>query len=294
MRCFFRVVLIASAIAFCIVSGVVAQADTAPIPPNPQVEISYVPPTNAAFTPIYTALKDRKVLETLQRFLAPLKLPSGRKLEIRAAQCGHAAVDYQPGAPVTMCYEYIAQIEQLAPRSPVALEQGEVTREEAINGPVVQGLLHEVAVAVFDLLDVPVWGRKNDAADRLAAFVMVQFGPDVAWNTIVGTAWFLASNTTETPTFSDVREVVAQRYYTTLCVALGAELNRVTGAKWGEAHSFAGFLKSTAGSLPMARATSCAAEYELVKRAFVSLIFPNLNQTLLDQVRKSEWVSFGK
>ena len=264
------------------------------IPPNPQIEINYEAPTNPAFMPIYNALKKRQVLETLQRFLVPLKLPIDRKLVIKSAQCDASASGYQSGGPATICYEYIAQVDQLAPRSPVALVQGEVTREQAINGPIIQALLHNIALAVFDLWDIPVWGRTDDAADRLAAFVMVQFGPDVAWNAIVGTAWFLASNTTETISYSDVRGAFAQRYYTTLCIALGAELHKETGAEWGKQYSFAGFLSTAAGSLPMSRANSCGAEYELIKRAFVSLIFPHVDQSLLTEVRQSKWVDFGR
>jgi Putative metallopeptidase len=289
MRRVFHPATTASTIACSILCVAPVKAETSPIPPNPRVEISYVVPTTPKFTTIYTRLKNRKVLETLQRFLAPLELPKDRKLVIRAAECGG-----KPQAPVTICYEYIEQIERLAPRSSVALVQGEVTREEAINGPVVQALLHDVALAVFDVLDVPVWGRKDDAADRVAAFVMVQFGPEVAWNAVVGTAWFLAANTTGRPSFSDVRKAVAQRYYTTLCIAMGAELRHVTGAEWGKQHSFASFLKTAAGSLPTTRARSCPSEYDLVKQSFDALIVPHLNRELLDQVRKAKWVSFGK
>ena len=33
-----------------------------------------------------------------------------------------------------------------------------------------QAMLHEMAYAVFDVLQVPVWGREADAADKLAGF----------------------------------------------------------------------------------------------------------------------------
>jgi hypothetical protein len=40
-----------------------------------QIEIAYVPPSNRNFQPIYDRVKNRKVLEDLQQFLAPLRLP---------------------------------------------------------------------------------------------------------------------------------------------------------------------------------------------------------------------------
>src|SRR5437588_8677757 len=64
-------------------------------PPNPQIEIAYVEPKNPALRPFYEKLKQRQVLEILQAFLAPLRLP--RKLTITTDECGNAGAHYQPG-----------------------------------------------------------------------------------------------------------------------------------------------------------------------------------------------------
>src|SRR5712692_1818831 len=50
-------------------------------PPNPQIDIAYVEPRDPRFRPIYDKLKQRQVLEELQSFLAPLRLP--RKLQVK-------------------------------------------------------------------------------------------------------------------------------------------------------------------------------------------------------------------
>jgi hypothetical protein len=165
-----------------VLTATAALAQTPSIAPNPQIEIAYEPPANPAFVHIYQRLAARKVLETLAQFLAPLKLD--RKLTVKIDQCGAKTRRYDRAQRLaTLCYEYIDEVERLAPKSTVVLVQGPVTTDSAIVGPVVQSLLHEVAMAAFDMLAVPVWGRLDDAADRVAAFVMVQFGANVAWNT---------------------------------------------------------------------------------------------------------------
>jgi hypothetical protein len=52
----------------------------------------------------------------------------------------------------------------------------------------------ETARAVFDILEIPVWGREEHAADRTAGFIMFQFGDKIAYRTLVGTSWFLAQS----------------------------------------------------------------------------------------------------
>src|SRR5262245_34143402 len=149
---------------------------------NSQIEIVYVVPRDANHKAIYERLKKRGVLEDLQQFLSPLKLP--RKLTVRLDQCGGAVPRYRPQGPVTVCYEYIEEIERLA-YGPL--------RRDMIAGAFVQELLHQTARGVFDGLKVPVWGRVFDAADNLSAFIMLQFGKDVAVRTIRGSHMFMSA-----------------------------------------------------------------------------------------------------
>jgi hypothetical protein len=122
---------------------------------------------------------------------------------------------------------------------------------------------------------------------------MVQFGPNVAWNTIVGTAWFLSGNVTTAADFSDIRGVVAQRYYTTLCIAYGGEARGVTLTKGTAGVTGSGlgnFVGGTAaGNLPQSRAQSCPDEYDTIKQAFIALfVGPNhVDQSLLAEVQKA-------
>jgi hypothetical protein len=254
-----------------------------------------VRPANADFMPIYERLKSRKVLETLRQFLAPLKLKDGQKLLVKFDQCGGASyARYTRQSPTaTVCYEFIAQVERLAPAVPVQLIQTQgrppVKPDAALVGPVVQALIHEVALAAFDLLEIPVWGRRDDAADRTAALVLLQFSKyQLAWNTIVGTAWFLAGSALAPPDMADVRGVTAQRYFTTLCIAYG-----------GDRQMFGGFVAyerdntPAAGDLPAARARGCAEEYNTLRSAFATSITPYLDPELLRRVQQVKWIEFN-
>jgi putative metallopeptidase DUF4344 len=240
--------------------------------PASLVEIAYVEPRDPKYRPIHDRLKKRQVLEELKLFLSPLRLP--RKLTVKVDQCGAVTSPYKPQGPVTVCYEYIERIESLLPKEP---QPGGLTREVMVVGAFVQAVLHEVARAVFDILDVPVWGREADAADKLAGFMMLQFGKEVAVRTLLGTTWFFeASDRTWTGNdFSDVQSPEAQRFYNYLCMAYG-----------GDAATFKFVVDNNL--LPKGRAQRCANEYQEVRFAFLKTIMPHVDQDALKKVQAME------
>jgi hypothetical protein len=239
---------------------------------NDQIEISYVVPRNPAFRPLYDRYKNRQVLEQLRAFMAPLALT--RKVPVKIDQCGRMNAVYQAGGGVTICYEYLAQIDKLAPAEKTALG---VTREIAIAGAFIQVALHEMSRAVFDVLKIPVWGREADAADKLAGFIMLQFGQDVALTTLRGTAHFFeASERTWTGSdFSDVQSPEVQRYYNYLCIAHGGP----------SSEAFRPFLAQIK-FLELNRAKRCTQEYADLRWAFQKTILPHVDQDLMERVQK--------
>src|SRR6185295_6268114 len=140
---------------------------------NPQVEVRYVEPQSANLKAIAERLKNRKVLEEFALFLAPLKLP--KKLIVQFDQCGAATRAFKPDTPATVCYEQVDQIEKIAAKGDAE------TREMVLAGTIVQTLFHATANSIFDILQVPIWGRREDAADRLAGFLMVEVGSDISY-----------------------------------------------------------------------------------------------------------------
>jgi hypothetical protein len=260
---------------------------------NSQIEIAYVEPAKAEYQPIYQGLKKRQVLEELRAFLAPLELP--KKITIKTEQCNQPDKLYQPGGPVAICYEYVARLAQLADNIPTdSRAQRGVSRDDAVVGAFVQVVLQKMSSAVFDVLGTPVWGREQDAADKLAAFLMLQFGKETARKLLNGAAYFFeASDRTWTGSdFSDVRSPEAQRFYNYLCVAYGYDKK-----------TFEDFVEHQAGKpgagtgrsdiLPLARAVQCQKEYTDLKWAFDTTIMSTVNQDLLEKVLVRDWLQPG-
>jgi hypothetical protein len=268
-----------------------------------KVAIDYGPaPADAQFRTIYESMKQQQVLERLQQFLAPLRLT--RTLTVRMVRCGDNVLyrPYVPGGDVTICYEFIKQVEDLAPSQGYMGAVGVVVvpRSATIIGPIVEEVLHDVALAVFDNLQVPVWGRPEDAADYVAALIMLQFGPDVAQTTIYGTAYFLyaaGNNVDYTEAYVvDVRPPVRQRYYNILCVAYGRDPNKFPTLRVFNRPELP-------MDLPTSRAGECAwrnaqkkgdtpeGEYEKLEVAFKQLILdPYVDPELLKKVMATDWL----
>jgi hypothetical protein len=285
-----RVVALAAAALNASVAAASAQAPAELT--NPQIEIEYATPKDADLAPVRERLQSRKVLETFRMFMAPLKLP--QKLVVRTDECGGVYVRSRQAGVATLCYEFVAEVRRLAPTGPVQLDQtvynpARLGPEAAIIGPVVQALLHETVIAALDMLEIPVLGRKDDAADRVAALIMLQFSKEhVAWNTIVGTAWFLGGSALAPVDLADVRGTMAQRYYTMLCIAIGADVKTFRTF----VHEWRGG-QPAGGDLPYSRAVGCRDEYEVLLNGFRTAVEKeHVDVALLKRVVSMQWIKF--
>ena len=269
-----------------------ALAQASALMANPQISVAYIQPrfnSLAAnsnqyfkFTAIYEWLRVRQPLHAIQKFLAPLRLP--QQLRLQVDQCGAERRPYKHGAPVTICYELIDKIEIVAAN----VKDNEPLKQTIIVGTFTQAVLHELAYAVFDILQVPVCGREEDAADRLAAFILLQFGEDVAHTTMLGTVeFFVYSGKTWTGSaFADAGSPEAQRFYNFLCIAYGGD--HLSFGGWAESHDGHDPL------LPASRADQCQREYEQVRNAFNLRIMPYVDPDLLLRVKATQWFLPGE
>jgi hypothetical protein len=178
----------------------------------------------------------------------------------------------------------IDQIERIS----AGITGNDSLKQTVIVGTFTQAVLHELAYGVFDVLQVPVWGREDDAADRLAAFVLLQFSGEIAHTTMVGSAeFFLLSQKTWTGSaFADTASPEAQRFYNFLCIAYG-----------GDSFDFGGWTQAPKGQdplLPQSRAQQCGYEYQQVRNAFNLRIMPHVDPDLLLQVKAAEWFLPGE
>ena len=55
-------------------------------------------------------------------------------------------------------------------------------------GPAIEAFLHEIGHALFNLLRVAILGREEDAADQVAAYLMLHLDKDIARQTVAGVA----------------------------------------------------------------------------------------------------------
>ena len=151
-------------------------------------------------------------------------------------------------------------------------------QQTLIYGAFIETVLHQMALAIFDTLGVPVWGREYDAADRLAALIMTQFGEDVMRTTIESTTQiFQWSDKTWTGRdFASVASPDAQRFYNYLCIAYAAS-----------PYDYGYLVRG--GTLPSERADRCDGEYQQIKKAFNLRIMPYVDPDLLVKARARRW-----
>ena len=264
--------------------GLLSHPSQAQIPPelkNSRISFAYIPPDSVKYQPIMQRLKNRQLLEKLSAFLSPLKLPHSFYLVAR--QCGQPNAFYNGSNwRIEICYEILELIERMAPRESAAGADG-FTHDEVVYGGFVGVLLHETGHAVFDMYNVPVFGREEDAADQMAAFIALNFNKDVARMITRGFAYlwraFAAGGGDPKgwEEFSDEHGTSQQRYFNTLCMGYG-----------GDPQLFQDFVDR--GWLPKERAESCADEYQQVRLAFVKTLLPFIDQDMMKKVRETDWL----
>lgn len=219
-------------------------------------------------------LEEGRVLERLSEFLAPLRLP--RELVIAAESCGQERVRYKIGsARATICYELVGRLEKAAQK---VLVDNPRAQRTTVVGAFVHTALHEVAHAIFDIYQIPVWGRVDDAADRLAAMIMVMFGEDTARITILGTLDALegkAEPVWMNEAFASLESPEYQRRFNFMCIAAASD--QVTF----------GFLQRF---IPKHRIAFCLQEYLQIRKAFNLRIMPYVDPERLVLIRTRRWL----
>lgn len=231
--------------------------------------------------PVYRLLKEKRVLEKMQELLGPFRLP--RRVLLKVEGCDGRANAYSGDGNVTVCYEYLDEIWRNVPSE--TTPEG-VTPVDALCGPVVDVFFHELGHVLFYLLQVPVLGSEEDAADRFSAYLMLQLGPDEARRLVYGSAYQFKDDlkpkvTLELKAFSDTHGSPARRFYNLICIAFGA--NRLL---------FDAVVSK--GYLPVERAIGCEDEYSQLAHAYQTLIGPHVDEALAREVMARSWLPDGR
>jgi Putative metallopeptidase len=251
-----------------------------------KILIEYVPPKNPEHQKVYELLKERHALETLQKVFSPLRLTVD--LMIKTVGCDgvpnawYQQVDKRP--TVSLCYEYVQEILQNLPKETTPAG---VTPSDAVVGQLFFAAAHEVGHATFDIFDVPLFAREEDAADNFATYIMLQFGGDRAHRLIAGAAYsyrgFLKNYkqkpdvTLPLAAFSSDHGTPEARFYNLICIAYGYDAKEFADAVENE-------------YLPKSRAKNCRYEYQMLRYAFQQLIAPHIDKDLARQVLDTNWL----
>jgi len=238
------------------------------------IDIEYVAPKNPEHRELAAALKEHRALEIVRDLLKPFRLPA--KLTIRAQGCdGNPGAVYENRA-IRLCYELLEAFRQSAPKETTA---SGVTPRDAILGPFVFTMLHEFAHALFDLHDIPILGREEDAADQVSGYLILQLGKDEARRLIAGNAYVMNVEARDQKLnmmeFADEHGLMAQRFFNLLCIAYGADKTL-----------FADIEKH----LPKQRAEYCHLEYESLAYAMEKLLGAAVDKQEAKKVRARKWL----
>lgn len=266
----------------------------------------YRMPKTAEYVVIRDKMMKRQVLEEYVQFMSPMRLPKTLWVYVDECAGGSGASPYYSSGnrALVMCYQFMKIIEdranfitQVEAKNPKQFPM-RVTRDGFIAGVFAGIILHETGHALFDNLEVPIFGREEDAADEISTFVALQFQRQVA-DLVVSAYADIGETFTNPPTqapdpnspnypkdktlqcfadpfcaFADVHGTWGQRFYNTICLMYGSDPQHYA------------FLLS-GGWVPKNR--DCPGEYVQIRHAFATTIYPFIDTDLMAKVQARQW-----
>jgi hypothetical protein len=249
------------------------------------IQIAYETPKDPALRETYDMVRKANALEMLRLVFVSFRLPED--LYIKAVSCNGIPNAYffreNDKPTIRICYEYLKSVRDMLPKEKTP--EG-ITPREALMGQFLFTAAHEFGHAAFDLYNVPVLGRQEDAADEFATYFLLQFGGERAHKLIRGAAYayyqYVSDSkakpkvTVPLAAFSSDHGTPEQRFYNLICIAYGADpkvFAVVVERKY----------------LPEPRAKVCKYEYSNLKYAIKTLIEPHVDQKLAETVMAIGW-----
>ena len=159
-----------------------------------------------------------------------------------------------------------------------------MTPADAAVGQFFWATLHEVGHATFDILDVPIFGHEEDAADNFATYIMLQFGEGQAHRLINRCRLGMEG----------LFRGLQKNPVATRLAPLGAIMVSLKSVStiWYVCHlePTAQDLLILANYLPPTRAPGCAFEYRTLVRAFKKEISPHIDPEMARRVLDTNWL----
>jgi hypothetical protein len=180
-------------------------------------------------------------------------------LTVEFDQCGEANAFYEPQrVTIRMCYELV---EQQAWGSNLRYASDSVASAATYQAALFV-FYHEVAHALIHIFALPITGREEDAADQLAAWVLLEAGSDGRDAALQGALWFSDRSRflRNGGALWDDHSLNQQRYFNLLCWVYGSD---------PQVHAP---LLTRSWGLPRERAANCEFEYDRLRRAWNELL----------------------
>jgi hypothetical protein len=188
------------------------------------------------------------VLETARDLIgAAVRLD--QRVDLVATDCGRVNAYYDPHTrTVILCHELIAVI------------ASSFDNHDYLPQVCLYVAMHELGHALIDVLDLPVVGREEDAADQFATLFFVNPGDLRFVVGVVQAAQFFRRADADQTVFWDSHSFGEARYYQLLCMVYG-------GAPDAR--------DAIASALPPRRAEQCSTEYQQVRHGWNRLVAPH-------------------
>jgi hypothetical protein len=255
--------------------------------PTGTIHIAYEAPKNPEHQKVYELIKERQALENVQKIFSPFRLPVD--MTVKTIGCDgvsnawYQRIGNQP--TVSLCYEYLQEIWQSMPAETTSAG---ITPRNALVGQLFFAVTHELGHAMYDIFDVPLFGRQEDAADQFAAYIMLQFGGDRAHQMVTGAAYSYKayikdykqkpSVTLPLAAFSSDHGSPEERFYNLLCMAYGYD-----------AKVFADLVDNE--YLPKTRAKKCLYEYKDLEYAFQQVFGPHIDHEMARKILDTKFLT---
>ena len=223
----------------------------------------YEPPKRSDFIRAEASFKGVQLLErTAEMLNSNVRVPARMPLVLR--ECGVANAFYRPAdRSVTLCYELFEEVFTGIERDFGTRPSDE--KMDAASGAIFFIAYHEIGHGLIHLLNLPILGREEDAADAIASYLALRAKNPVP--SVAGTLWFLLRGDMNSGLreYAGVHSLGPQRAFGFLCQALG--MNR---QQFGP---LAAELR-----LPAERGQRCEAEYSKLQYSVRTLLGHRLRE----------------
>lgn len=229
---------------------------------NGKFQVIYHQVTNPEYQDLRDALAENKLFDILASvFNDILVLP--QNVTVNLLECGEANAFYSPKKKaIFICYELMQDFAN-------DFKDSAESDEELITNVLYTTTFvfyHEAGHALIDILDLPVTGKEEDAADQLATFILTLGGEEGEKIAMAAVKQFqIASERGENKNFWDEHSLDEQRFYNILCLLYGSNPEKYSDLVTEEI-------------LPESRAEGCPSEYEKVSKSWFKLLEPHMKK----------------